>query len=141
MPDDLSPGSAMSQKSKSKVFDIVWSKPEKNCQQKTKCSNSLRPIANTSKEYASSTTAHGFAYIVADDRSIIERICWVIIVILAVSFTIFQMTTLYNQWQDDPVITTLETAALPIENIEFPALTICPQGSVNGILSSVFFML
>ena len=59
--------------------------------------------------------------------------------ILAVSFTIFQMTTLYNQWQDDPVITTLETAALPIENIEFTAITICPQGSVNGILSSVLF--
>ena len=129
----------MSQKSKSKLFDILWSRPTKWIPKETKLSKGLKPISNTSKEFASSTTAHGFAYIVENDRPVVDRLFWGIVVILAISFTIFQMTTLYNQWQDDPVITTLETAALPIENIDFPAITICPQGSINQILSSVLF--
>ena len=94
-------------------------------------------LGDTSKDYASSTTAHGFSYIVEDGQSVIERVIWTIVVILAVSFTVFQMTTLYQQWQDDPVLTTLDTAALPIQDIEFPAVTICPQGSISGIMDSV----
>ena len=33
----------------------------------------------------------------------------------------------------------MDTAALPIEEIEFPAITICPQGSVNHITETVLF--
>ena len=129
----------MSQRSKSKLFDVFWSRPRKGIPQETKLSKSLKPISKTTKEFASSTTVHGFAYIVEHDRPPIDRVFWGLVVILAILFTIFQMTTLYNQWQDDPVITTLETATLPIENIDFPAVTICPQGSINQILSSVLF--
>ena len=96
-------------------------------------------LGKTSREYASATTAHGFSYIAEEGQSVIARTGWTLIVILAVAFTVVQMTTLYQQWKDDPVITTLDTAALPIEDIEFPAVTICPQGSVSGIMSSVLF--
>ena len=96
-------------------------------------------ILETSRQYASSTTAHGFSYLTEERSSIGERIFWIIVVILAITFSTSQMTTLYNEWQDNPVITTLDTVALPIEEIEFPAVTICPQGSVNRILDSVLF--
>ena len=98
-----------------------------------------KAILKTSREYASVTTAHGIPYLVEDGRLVIERMLWGIVVISAVAFTTLQMTTLYQQWQDDPVITTLDTVALPIEKIEFPAVTICPQGSVNKITESVLF--
>ena len=93
----------------------------------------------TCREYASSTTAHGFSYVVEQGNSVAERILWSIIVVLALMFTTSQMSTLYMEWQNDPVITTLDTVALPIEEVQFPAITICPQGSVHGILDAVLF--
>ena len=91
------------------------------------------------KEYATSTTAHGFSYIAEDGRSFLERIFWIIVVVLALAFSYWQTSTLYKQWQDNPVITTLETVSMPIKDIDFPAVTICPQGSIKGIAETVLF--
>ena len=102
--------------------------------------NSARKrILGTTKEYASATTIHGFSYIADENQSGAERLVWAIVVILAIAFTACQVTSLYNEWEDEPVITTLETVAEPIEEIKFPAVTICPQGSRQEILDSVLF--
>lgn len=95
-------------------------------------------LFQTCRDYAENTTAHGFSYILSS-VTVGERILWSIVVILALAFTTIQMTTLYMEWQNDPVITTLDTVALPIEEVDFPAVTICPQGSVHGILDAVLF--
>ena len=101
------------------------------------------PITNlvlqNTKEYASSSTIHGFAYIFDHRHSTSARCLWTIAVVLAFTLTAWQMTSLYTQWKNDPVITTLDTVALRIEDIEFPAVTICPQESVQGILDNVLF--
>ena len=96
-------------------------------------------VLHNTKEYASSSTIHGFAYIFDHRHSTSARCLWTIAVVLAFSLTAWQMTSLYTQWKNDPVITTLDTVALRIEEIEFPAVTICPQGSVQGILDNVLF--
>ena len=33
----------------------------------------------------------------------------------------------YQAWEDDPIITTVSTTALPIHDLEYPAITICGQ--------------
>ena len=91
------------------------------------------------KEYATSTTAHGLSYLAEDGRLVLERIFWLTVVVLALVFSYWQTSTLYKQWQDNPVITTLETVSMPIKEIEFPAVTICPQGSIKGIAETVLF--
>ena len=96
-------------------------------------------IVDTTKQYSSTTTIHGISYLAGDDVSGVERLLWTIVVLFAIVLTTFQVVTLYNDWQDQPVITTLDTAALPIEEIEFPAVTICPQGSRREIIDSVLF--
>jgi MFS-type transporter involved in bile tolerance (Atg22 family) len=35
---------------------------------------------------------------------------------------------LYSDWQENPVLTTVTTTALPVINIDFPAVTICSEG-------------
>ena len=96
-------------------------------------------FVNTAKEFASGTTIHGVWYIASSEHSTSARIFWVFVVILALSITAFQMLSLRKQWEANPVITNLETIALPIEEIAFPAVTICPQGSVKDILDNVLF--
>ena len=39
----------------------------------------------------------------------------------------------YNNWQDNPVLTSVSTTAMPIAEIEFPAITICGQGSIAEV--------
>ena len=99
----------------------------------------LSRILNTAKEYASGTTIHGLSYIANSEHHLAGRIFWVVVVILALSLTTFQMLSLLNQWETSPVITNLETIALPIEKIKFPAVTICPQGSVEEVMDNVLF--
>ena len=96
-------------------------------------------ISNTAKKYAEETTLHGFSYIANNEHPTLARFLWVIVVILGISYTAFQMVSLRQQWEVSPVVTNLETIAFPIEEIEFPAVTICPQGSVKDVLDNVMF--
>ena len=102
--------------------------------------SSQREMKQHLKDYASVTTAHGIAYLAEDGRPKLEKVFWIVIVLLALVFSYYQCATLYNQWQDDPVITTLDTVSLPIHEIEFPAVTICPQGSIKSIAETVLFL-
>ena len=40
------------------------------------------------------------------------------------------------EWKDNPTTTTVNTTAYPIENVEFPAITICSQGAAKDILDT-----
>ena len=96
-------------------------------------------IVETTKQYSSATTIHGISYISGDQISKLERFLWAVVVLLAFLLAMYQVVSLYNDWQNDPVVTTLNTVALPIEEIEFPAVTICPQGSRQEIIDLVLF--
>ena len=109
--------------------------PSRGCIKKEKG----RIILQTAKQYALSSSAHGISYIAEDGRLLIERIFWIFVTSLAISFTAFQTAQLYIQWKNDPVVTSLDTVALSIEEIEFPAVTICPQGAVKHIGDAVLF--
>ena len=95
-------------------------------------------ILLTSRGYASQTTIHGIVYLFESHRGI-ERHLWFIAVVAAMMFTIFQTSNLYTHWQNEPVITTLDTIAMPIKDIRFPAVTICPQGTITSALDAVLF--
>ena len=118
---------------------MVWTeKPsEENKMDQKKSTRKI--IVDTTKQYSSATTIHGISYLSSDNVPALERLIWLVVVILAIIFTTFQVCKLYKEWQDEPVITTLDTVALPIEEIEFPAVTICPQGSREEIIDSVLF--
>ena len=60
-------------------------------------------------------------------------------VVAGILFAVLQTSSLYIEWQNEPVITILDTIGLPIKDIEFPAVTICPQGSLNEALDAVLF--
>ena len=46
----------------------------------------------------------------------------------------------WNEWQDNPIITTINTTAYPIQNIEFPAITICSQGTAKDLMDKVIMI-
>ena len=40
-------------------------------------------------------------------------------------------------WDDNPILTTVSTTALPIHELEYPAITICGQGMASETLDKV----
>ena len=40
----------------------------------------------------------------------------------------------YQDWVGNPVVTTINTTAYPVGNLDFPAVTICSQGTNEDIL-------
>ena len=103
----------------------------------TKDFKAKKAFTKTSKEYGAVSTAHGFSYVVDHSQPIGERIFWTIVVGLAIVFTCYQVYSLHKAWQDDPVITLLDTVAHPIDEIDFPAVTICPQGAIKNMSETV----
>ena len=45
------------------------------------------------------------------------RPAWVMVGVLGLIFSTYQVVDLYIQWQNDPVVTSLKTVAMPIEKI------------------------
>ena len=43
---------------------------------------------------------------------------------------------IYDHWKDQPTVTTINTTAYPIKNVEFPAITICSQGMAKDLINS-----
>ena len=51
--------------------------------------------------------------------------------------SLYSTNKTYVEWQASPTITTINTIAYPIKNIEFPAITICSQGASKDVMDNV----
>ena len=51
--------------------------------------------------------------------------------------SIYSTCKTYIEWQANPIITTIDTTAYPIKNVEFPAITICSQGATKDVMDTV----
>ena len=51
--------------------------------------------------------------------------------------SLYSTNKTYVEWQASLIITTINTIAYPIKNIEFPAITICSQGAAKDVMDTV----
>ena len=91
------------------------------------------PLTKTLIEYGGSTTIHGIPYILEDGRLLLERVLWVVIVTLCACVSMSFTIKIYSNWDQDPISVSVSTTEYEIENIEYPSITICAQGSVGEI--------
>ena len=95
------------------------------------------PLTKTLVEYGGSTTIHGLPYILEDGRLFLERVLWVVLVILGTFISLFFTLSIYKSWDESPILTTVGTTEYDIEQIEYPSITICTQGSVREIIGKI----
>ena len=94
-------------------------------------------LLQTAKEYSESCTIHGIAYIFSVQH-VFERVFWIIIVITGIVLATFFSVEAYSAWSDFPLITSVSTTALPIEDIDWPSVTVCNQGRGLGLTDRVY---
>ena len=74
-------------------------------------------------------------------QTVAGKLFWVFVVVSMLALGIYWSAVLYFQWQNQTVITTVMTAALSVNQIRFPAVTICSQGfNYNTFLASLFML-
>ena len=90
-------------------------------------------------EYAQHSTVHGFNYIFDQSIGIVERVLWLILVICYLCLVLFYIHSSYNHWQENMVITTLQSTTKPVSHLEFPSVTICTDGLNMGLAEKVLY--
>ena len=101
--------------------------------------NNMSPYSKSVSEYSSASSIHGLFYLSEDRREFYEKALWFIVVVSASLFAITSSIKAYNQWQDDPILTSIATTAYPVQNVPFPSITICSQGAANEIVDAAIF--
>ena len=90
-------------------------------------------------EYSEYSTIQGIIYIFQSRQSLVGRIVWVSIVAFMLLLGSYWSIQSYIDWQNNPVLTTVQTTAYPVKEIEFPAVTICGQGMSDDVISAAMF--
>ena len=74
------------------------------------------------KTFFDTSTIHGLSWISGTRRW--SRFYWIMIVALGFSGAGYLIYTSFHNWEQSPISTTIET--LPISQITFPNITVCP---------------
>ena len=75
-------------------------------------------------EYFNETTVHGFHYIVTG-RNWVERFFWASLIICGFVLSSLIFRHAYNDWDETPLETTIKQVSLPVEELNYPAVTVC----------------
>ena len=81
-------------------------------------------------DYFSETTVHGFRYIV-EGRNILERLVWLFFVVFGFGYSSYVIWQALDYWQTHPVETTIDQVGVPVQELPFPAITICDTKSLQ----------
>merc|ERR1712240_678489 len=73
-------------------------------------------------EFCEASTIHGLSYI-ASSKSF-AKLVWITIVITCFTFAGILIHQSFQSWEESPIKTTVQT--LPISEISFPKVTVCP---------------
>lgn len=58
-------------------------------------------------------------------RLILQRTLWIALTVLGTLFSVYLMKLVWNRFQTQPTVTTVETTNYPIWDVPFPAVTVC----------------
>ena len=84
----------------------------------------MKNLARDIYAYFSETTVHGFHYIVTG-RNWLERLFWAILIVSGFTLSGLIFYRAYNDWDETPLETTIEQVSLPVEKLNYPAVTVC----------------
>ena len=85
--------------------------------------------------FAEYSTIQGLGYIAFSKQTHFGKIFWIVAVLSMLSIGGLLSVQLYNDWQNNQVLTTIKTIAHSVKDIEFPSVTFCSQGN-NEIITN-----
>jgi hypothetical protein len=97
-----------------------------------------KQMYNIIQDYSEYSTIQGVIYIFQTNQTQVGKVFWSMVIVTMLALGTYWSVCAYQDWQDNPVMTTIKTSALSIKEINFPAVTICGQGMNDDIITSGF---
>jgi hypothetical protein len=85
------------------------------------------------KDYAEHASVQGLIYLTFPYQTLLGKAYWIFTLLFMLSLGIYWSVILYRDWRGQQVLTTIATTALPVNQIEFPAITFCSPGGGDFI--------
>ena len=99
--------------------------------EKHKKDSILKLIKSTTHEFANSTTIHGITYVFDRGIKAFDNLLWLLVVFFGAGIAVYMSVLAWNTWKEAPVLTSVSSTGLPLQKIDFPAITICSQGLIQ----------
>ena len=99
--------------------------------EKHKKDSILKLIKSTTHEFANSTTIHGINYVFDRGIKAFDNLLWLLVVFFGAGIAVYMSVLAWNTWKEAPVLTSVSSTGLPLQKIDFPAITICSQGLIQ----------
>ena len=87
---------------------------------------SAKKLRNALQTFCDESSLHGVQFL-APSRNVALNIIWGCLFVLGLSAAALVCNELVNQWDESPVVTTIDSTTYSVQNIPFPAVTICPE--------------
>ncbi|XP_063533447.1 pickpocket protein 28-like [Cydia strobilella] len=78
-------------------------------------------------DFAKNTTLHGLRYITEVGLTVVEKVFWVLTFLVSVILCFILIERVWHKWWYSPVIVSFNEMMIPVGEVPFPSITICPQ--------------
>ncbi|XP_030745226.1 pickpocket protein 28-like [Sitophilus oryzae] len=78
-------------------------------------------------EYTNNTGIHGFKYMGEQERTIFERLWWLILFCVSLYICIYLIIETWVKWNTSPVLVSFARSPTPVWQVPFPAVTVCSE--------------
>ena len=75
-------------------------------------------------EYFQNTTVHGFSYLQRSNKRLVRRF-WAIIILIFFILAAYLINNAFIDWNENQTITTISSIATPVQETQFPTVTVC----------------
>lgn len=88
------------------------------------------------QDYLVNTSMHGLKYIGDVSLSCTERIFFFVAFVIVSILSAYFISNLWKKWTDTPIIIALNSVSTPLNNIPFPAVTICNMNQAKNSIAN-----
>ncbi|CAB3261420.1 unnamed protein product [Arctia plantaginis] len=88
-------------------------------------------VKTVSKEYCQESSICGLKHLVDDTTPFIERLVWIIMLVVSVGCSIALVQITFNKFYSAPLVTTQLPDGIPVDNIIFPAVGLCTNNRIS----------
>ena len=79
------------------------------------------------KAFLAATSIHGLAYLGCKKTSLASKLFWFFLIIVMLGTGCLIIQNALKNWEENPVLTTLDNVAQSMDNVPYPTVTVCPQ--------------
>ena len=91
------------------------------------------------QEFTQISTIQGVGYIFSSKTSSFSKLFWLIAFSFLLGCGITWSVQMYSDWQNQQVLTTINSTSYSIKNVKFPSVTFCTPGNMEIVTNASLF--